>query len=139
MKRFAAVLISLFVLAVVQLAVVLPSFGDTTNTRLTTVDLPLEVTAHVTTASVLATDDATHGLVGKRAMVLQWEVNGQEVDVLVRAQKVGNGVWVDLVASDTVNNLGTAVGAMDLSGDATGHPAPTEDAADTAVLAAAGS
>jgi len=83
----------------------------------------------------LAADDATHGLIGKRAVISQFTVGAQEVDVLLRIQETNGGMFIDLVVAATVAALDTAVGSMSLA--TANHPAPAEDAADTAILVAA--
>lgn len=88
-----------------------------------------------TAAAVEATDAGS--LASKRAAVLSCTVNGQAVVLLVRVQKAPNGLFLDVVAAESVAALDTAAGNMDLSAEVPAHPSPDEDAVDTAVLAAA--
>lgn len=78
-----------------------------------------------TAAAVEATDAGS--LASKRAAVLSCTVNGQ----------APNGLFLDVVAAESVAALDTAAGNMDLSAEVPSHPSPEEDAVDTAVLAAA--
>ncbi|MCO5167874.1 MAG: hypothetical protein M9894_16140 [Planctomycetes bacterium] len=104
--------------------------------------LPVVVTfpdvAMVTTASRLAIDDTSHGLGGKRGAVYHLAVAGNDVHVLVRIQAVGHGLFVDVVATESLPELEAAAAALDLAGLAPGHPAPAADACDEAVLTEAG-
>ena len=81
-------------------------------------------------------DEVDPGLAGdKRALVLNFSVNGQACVMLVRLQTATNGLFVDLVVDQSLAALDTRVGAMNLSGRS--HPAPQEDAIDTTILVAA--
>lgn len=95
------------------------------------ITLTLDATAPVAKATDVGT------LASKRAAVLTCTVNGQAVALLVRVQRAPNGLFLDLVAAESVVALDTATGNMDLSAEVPSHPSPEEDAVDTAVLAAA--
>jgi hypothetical protein len=101
----------------------------------------LEVTLDADGATELTTDDASHGLAGKRAFFFQMDTDGDGTDehLLVRIQQAPNGLWIDLVADTSVANVDSRVAAMDLSSAQGNHPSPTEDAADTEAITAAGS
>lgn len=75
------------------------------------------------------------GKASKRAAVIACAVSGQAVVLLVRLQQSNRGLFLDIVADDTVTDLDTRVGSLNLSGR--NHPSPTEDAVDTAILTAA--
>lgn len=75
---------------------------------------------------------------GKGSAVVSCVVSGQAVVMLVRVQRAHNGTFVDLVPSNTLGNLETAVGAMDLSATVADHPSPADDAIDAEAIADAG-
>lgn len=89
-----------------------------------------------TAASIIAVDDGAHGLRGKTGWVGKCTVNGQEVFLLLRLQDAPNGLFLDVLASDTAANLDTLAGSLDLATvTSSTHPSPTEDACDTALIA----
>lgn len=71
----------------------------------------------------------------KRAAIVNLVVHDRPVVLLVRLQHANNGLFVDVVADATIGEVDTRTGAMSLT--ARSHPSPTEDAVDTAILAAA--
>lgn len=84
----------------------------------------------------IGTDDAAHGLLGKRAAVYAVTVNDLDYVVMIRQQEAPNGVFVDVIIESTIANLSSAVTNMTLSTG--GHPSASEDAADTAIITDAG-
>lgn len=100
---------------------------------------PVWVTLEASTAAaIVAADDGAHNLTGKTGWVGKCTVNGQEVFLLIRLQEAGNGVWLDVLASDTAANLDTLAGALSLATvTSSAHPSPAEDACDTALILAA--
>lgn len=95
--------------------------------------LPLVVSIDADTAVAEAADAGTSAF--KRAVVLSCEVNAQAVFLLVRVQDGPNGLFVDVVADQSLAAVDTRMASLDLNGIS--HPSPTEDAIDTAVLVAA--
>lgn len=75
------------------------------------------------------------GFATKRGVIVTGEVNSQAFALLVRVQRAPNGLFLDLVIDQSLAALDTRVGAMNLTSRS--HPAPAEDAIDTAILAAA--
>ena len=75
----------------------------------------------------------------KRAVVHQWFINGQEVDVLFRVYiDEGNGlVYVDAIADQSVAALTSRVAGMTL-GAQTSHPSPIKDQGDGSAMTNAG-
>lgn len=125
-------------LALVMAALVLVAsvaWAAQTQTAAQVVGLPpLVITTVAQSAEVLATDEAT--LTGKAAHVVKLtDVNGSEVVLLIRVQRVSNGLFLDVVGEATIGELTTRVAAMAITGNS--HPSTAEDATDTAVLAAA--
>lgn len=122
-------------LAVVLVVAVMSAASRAANTNSTGVVLGLPPVILSLDGTSAAVDDTHFSSGHKGAAVIACVVSGQAVNLLVRVQKASNGLFIDIVASDTVTNLDTAVGSMDFSGRS--HPSPTEDAVDTAILAAA--
>jgi hypothetical protein len=128
----AALLVVVFALPLAVLAAT-----STTTATQPVANQPVYVTLEASTsASVIAADDGSHNLTGKTGWVGVCSVNGQDVYLLIRLQEAGNGIWLDVLASDTAANLDTLAGASDLSTvTSSAHPSPTEDACDTALIA----
>lgn len=109
------------------------AWATNTNSTGTVAGLPaITLSLDGTSAAV---DEVNFDSGHKGAAVIACVVSGQAVNLLVRIEKASNGLFVDLVVSDTVTNLDTAVGSMNFSSRS--HPSPTEDAVDTAILLAA--
>lgn len=123
----------LALLALVLVASV--SWAAQTQTSMAAAGLPgVVVTAVAQSAEVLATDQDT--LTGKLVHVVSCTtVDGYPFVLLVRVQKVSNGLFIDIVGEATIGELTTRVAAMAITGNS--HPSTEEDAADTAALAAA--
>lgn len=96
----------------------------------------VQLTIDGTSAAVEGVD--TGNSASKRSAVVSCVVSGQAVVLLVRIERAPNGTFIDLVPSDTVGNLDTALGAMDLSATVPSHPSPTDDAVDAAAITDAG-
>lgn len=71
----------------------------------------------------------------KRAAVVNFKVHDRDVVLLVRMQHANNGLFLDIVADNTIGEVTTRTTAMNLSSRS--HPSPTKDAVDTAILTAA--
>lgn len=125
------------VLVVLALLVPALAWASSVSTSLRVAGLPGRVFLSATGTSAAVAPD-TAGNATKRAAVVAAVVSGQAVKVLVRVQQAPNGTFVDLVFSDTLGNLTTAVGAMDLSTAVVGHPAPGDDAVDASAIVAGG-
>lgn len=79
------------------------------------------------------------GLVAsKRAALVTCTVNGQAVYLLVRVQRASNGLFVDLVADESLSALDTRLDALDLSTAVPAHPSPDRDAVDDEPYLSAG-
>lgn len=127
-----------FLFALLVLAIAVPAVIAATATQKLDVQglrVPVHVTVDGTSAAI---DGADSTGASKRAAVVSCVVSGQAVVVLVRVQQAPNGLFVDLVPSNTIGNLETAVGSMDLSATVPSHPSPADDAIDAAAIAAAG-
>lgn len=113
------------------------SLASSVVTRLRMAGLPeVDVTLDGTSVAFTAVDSA--GRADKRAAVVAAVVSGQAVKALLRVQRAPNGVFIDIVFSDTVTNLQTATNSLSLSTTTVGHPAPVKDSIDQNVLTAAG-
>lgn len=128
----AAILVAVFALPLAVLAA--------TSTPTMTQPIcgqPVLVTLAATgTASIIAVDDGAHNISGKTGWVGKCTVNGQEVFLLIRVQEATNGIFLDVLASDTAANLDTLAGSLSLASvTSSAHPSPTEDACDTALIA----
>lgn len=128
MKRFLAVCLVL-VLASAALAATATQKLDLQGLR-----VPVHLTVDGTSAAIDGADSAG---ASKRAAVVAFVVSGQAVKALVRVQQAANGLFVDIIPSNSLANLETAVGAIDLSATVTSHPSPTDDAIDAEAIAAA--
>lgn len=127
-----------YLLAILVLAIAVPAVIAATATQRVDVQglrVPLHVTVDGTSVAVDGID-TTGG--SKRSLVVAAVVSGQAVKALLRIQLAPNGLFVDQVFSNTLENLETAAGAMDLSATVSGHPSPTDDAFDAEAIAAAG-
>lgn len=105
-----------------------------TNTVIDVAGLPPITLSSDMDAAAEDTVDAS-GNPTKRAVILTGEANSQVVAILVRIQKAPNGIFLDLVLDESLATVDTRMGSTNLSGRS--HPSPTEDAIDTAILAAA--
>lgn len=84
-------------------------------------------------------DPGAVSLTGRTAHVFYGTVNSQPVYAYVRVSKASNGLFVDLVMDESVSTLSTRLGALDLATvTSSAHPAPTDDAVDSAIITAAG-
>lgn len=81
--------------------------------------------------------DGSGSLVGRRVLVWSASLGEQPVVLMARVSKAPNGVFVDLQLATTVAELTTAVAAINLATSVPAHPAPDQDAVDTAALAEA--
>lgn len=72
-------------------------------------------------------------VIGKRAFLVHFVINGQDVYMLARLQRASNGLFLDLVADSSAANLDAQITAMDFSATSIGHPSPTRDATDDAL------
>lgn len=129
----------LSLLAVLAALVALFTFASaraqTTTTQLTMRGLPYTVINTAATSASVVGDGGGAGR-AKQAYVVHWVVNGQDVYVLVRLQTAANGLFLDLVAEDSIADLTTRTAALSLGHS---HPSPTKDAIDQAAIDDAGS
>lgn len=126
-------------LALMVLALVVPmAIAATATQKLDVQGLrnPVHITVDGTSASVPGADSSG---ASKRAAVVAFVVSGQAVVALVRVQQAPNGLFVDVIPSDTLGNLSTAAGSMNLATTVPGHPSPQDDAIDAEAIADAGS
>ncbi|HYE92704.1 MAG TPA: hypothetical protein VEA38_16860 [Terriglobales bacterium] len=130
MSKLKALMVVLALLLVAGLAL-----AANTNTSAALGGLPpIVLSVDGTAANTTAADASFSG--SKGAQVVHFTVDGKDVMALVRVQKANNGLFIDVIAAGPARaNLLTAVAAMNFTGRS--HPSPTEDAVDTAVLAAA--
>lgn len=101
--------------------------------KLNGLSLPIVVTSHADAAAATAQDAAE--LQTKRALLRTLTVGGNGVSQLIRLQVHEGKLYVDIAGDADITDLTSLVGAMDLAAAAAGHPSPTEDPADTEVLA----
>lgn len=130
MRNRAAILVLAVMLVVGSIV-----HADQAQTPLTMAGVPnLVITAVAQDVEVLATDAGS--VPSKRAQVIKFtDVDEREFVLLVRLQRSGNGLFLDLVPEATIGELTTRVNALAITGSA--HPSPGEDTVDAAVLAAA--
>lgn len=120
-------------------ALAAPILAATATTSVSLAGLPgghVQLTIDGTSAAVVGED--TGASASKRAAVVSCVVSGQPVVMLVRIERAPNGTFIDIVPSDTVENLSTALGSLDLSSAVPSHPSPADDAVDAAAIADAG-
>lgn len=85
-----------------------------------------------TSPSYVAADSSGRG--NKRAAVIAAVVSGQAVKALLRIQEAKGSVFVDVIFSDTLANLTTVIGSMDLSAAHPSHPQPADDTVDASAI-----
>lgn len=107
-------------------------WAATASTLLEFPGQPIRITLDGTTPVIEGTsaDLSAH----KKAVHISCVVSGQPVQLLLRVQKAPNGTFVDLITSNTAQNLATAVDALDLAAAVPGHPSPEKDEIDQAAL-----
>lgn len=111
--------------------------ATTTSTDLGQEILPrvyLTVDAETTGDVVASNTDGT--IRGKCAQIVRVVSGGETKFVLVRAQRVSTGIFVDTIAAETTATLATRIAAFDLSTAQPAHPSPTNDAVDDALSTA---
>jgi hypothetical protein len=117
-------------------ALVVYATDDTEHLRLAGVPAACQLTVSGNSASISAVDS---GLVpSKRAATIAATISGQAIVGLVRIQQAPNGLFVDLVLSDTLANLDTDLGSMNLSTAVPAHPSPQRDGVDDEPYLSAG-
>lgn len=124
--RFLVALLAVVTVASLALAA-------NTNSQLKMAGLPVTLSVDGDSAAVDELDAGTSA--SKRAAVVGFNIHGRAVVVLVRIQKASNGLFVDLVADNTIGEVSTRTSAMNLSGRS--HPSATHDAIDDAIITAA--
>lgn len=133
MLRSTKLLVGLALVLVVPLAAI--AAEATARFKLRGDPQEVIITASGTSVDV---DPDTVGGGFKRAAVVAAVVSGQNVKVLVRYHRTARGTFVDLVFSDSIGGLTTAIGTMNLSTAAPGHPSPEDDATDASAITAGG-
>lgn len=114
----------------------IPALAASSTSRLGMARGNVHVTLDGTSVGFTGVDALGRG--DKRAAVIAATVSGQAVKALLRVQDSINGTFIDVVFSDTVGNLQTAVDALSLGSTTVGHPAPAKDAIDQSALTVAG-
>ena len=86
-------------------------------------------------ARAIEGDDAK-ATAGRAAQVVAFDVGGTRCYLLVRWSSTRNGIFVDLLAAESLEALATASDDMNL-GSTSGHPNPGKDCVDELALEAA--
>lgn len=131
MSRTRAILLALMV--------AIPAVAWAATEATTKLDMaggPVHLSINGTTVVVEGVDSA--GNAAKRSAVISCVVSGQPVVLLLRLQRAGNGEFIDILADNTVGNVDTLLGSLDLSDTVVGHPAPASDSVDDSAITAAG-
>lgn len=127
--------VAMCLLSVLPLALARNTVTNSVPTHGLTGNLTPQVSLVGENVTLLA--DQTGTLVGRRDLVWSASLGEQPVILMARVTRGANGVFLDLQLATTVAELDTAVAAMALASSVPAHPAPAEDAVDTAALVTA--